>query len=140
MIKTPEETARAVSTYRHIRDNPTEHDQGVFYRPSGCGTKACFAGHAILRTPGWRVSMRGPFGMALPVHALVRVTDWWVAGRIVLGLTVPEGDRLFDAGNTLEDLRHIIGDVYGVDPETGAYYSIPIMDADGPLRRELIDA
>lgn len=114
-------------TMQYIRDNPEEWDQSYW----GCGTTACFAGHAV-RLTGAKLLHYGDSLFAdycLPLEAGNPV-DIAEHARRVLELGNEVSQVLFNANNTLEDLEAIVdalingdddrlanlyADIYGVD-------------------------
>lgn len=110
--------------FHHIEDHPEEWYQGAYVRevqrPNFCGTVFCFAGHAaLIANPeavptkdlqSWSGLLRFPDGTQRRI-AEVAQKD--------LGLTLRERWNLFDGGNTLNDLRHIIEEWEKEETENG---------------------
>jgi hypothetical protein len=91
----------------HIDQHPEEWNQGAWF----CGTAACFAGHSVLMN-GWGVvydwGMVEKDGERAGVERLA---------RRLLGLTDEQADRLFDPGNTLDDLHSMVKQLHGAPHE-----------------------
>lgn len=100
-----------LKTLEHIENHPEEWNQESWM----CGTTACFAGHAALldggeicvdSLDGWFVARDDDPRDALwtladgrlKIHAEIRA-------RHALALDNQQAERLFSAGNTLDDLR-----------------------------------
>lgn len=91
-----------------IEDYPASWYQGLYASRDSCGTAYCFAGHVVvdagyeffwLRPTSFSASMVIVNGLKLfPADSL--------AGNL-LGLTDNQRDELFEANNSLEDLRRI---------------------------------
>lgn len=72
-----------------------------------CGTTACVAGHAAFMwapegTKFFREHLALPQGMSLEDRTLFRYSEY---ARRVLGLTIAEGDYLFDECRTIEEVH-----------------------------------
>lgn len=134
-VPTPEpsdpDTAELVAIYRYIKAHPKEWEQRLFAARSehGCRTAYCLAGHAVVRA-GYKLVWEPRF---TPMDGWYD-SSWFVAdtdtygqnlqiahvARKVLGLNPTDADKLFCATNTLDDLRRIITEVTGTDPEEEA--------------------
>lgn len=99
-----------------IKADPDCHDQTTWY----CGTACCFAGHVIIEEYGKADNVSGMLGARIKHqnapndlknrHGYVLVEDW--ATRI-LGLSEVKAQRLFYAGNMVEDLERLVNDYFG---------------------------
>lgn len=83
-------------TMEHIEQHPEEWDQSFWM--SECGTKACFAGWACV------------FSGVEVVYSWARCTtadgdSAGAAAQDALGLTFEDADQLFEANNTMAELR-----------------------------------
>jgi hypothetical protein len=105
-------------TLHHIEANPWEWDQDVFR----CGTAMCFAGTACHLDGG--IWLEGDEESLAPREddnpADVGLANFGVDGihasiraQRILGLNSGQAMRLFAAGNTLNDLRRIVGELCG---------------------------
>lgn len=104
------------TTLAYIEAHPEEWDQSEWR----CGTGACFAGHAaILHGAKWRGRNATDMHVISPDGATYMVDSY---AREALGLelrpyTDPNdkvcyyGIELFRAGNSLDDLRRIVGEL-----------------------------
>lgn len=88
------------ATMQYIVDHPDEHDQSTFI--NGCGTAACFAGHAALMS-GWSA------------RDIVRSHDMFTTGARLLGLTAREVATLFAPWNTIPILEAMVRDLVNGD-------------------------
>jgi hypothetical protein len=116
--------AELVAIYQHIKTHPEEWRQGWWGRRDACGTAFCFAGHAAVRAgaePQWHASVDGveAFDFVMTPDGNAELVDEFAAR--VLGLDLDEAGEedfpLFSAVNDLDDLRRIIVEITGVDPE-----------------------
>lgn len=113
--------AELVAVYQLIRDNPAEHAQGWYGRRTECGTTYCFAGHVAVRAGAravWDTAIAFPAlaDMVVTEHGRELGIDEVAAD--ILGLTNDQAEYLFSGVNTLADIRSLIIDITGVDPET----------------------
>lgn len=116
-----------LETLEHIENNPQTWEQGDWYvwvgsdghlvrgyggitveEVNSCGTAMCFAGHAAIKS-GFPPAPAPEVGKTTlspwkNEHG-VEVMDY---ARDRLGLTRGQSDVLFDATNTLEDLRTLV--------------------------------
>lgn len=116
-------THEIVEIYRYIVAHPDEWDQHRYGRRTKCGTAYCFAGHAAVRAgaePVWdRTRPGGPQEFAYVITPAGEGVSAELFAAEVLGLPRQDGWRLFDPVNTLDDLRRIVIELTGVDPESG---------------------
>jgi len=96
-------------TLAHIEAHPEEWNQLEW-----CGTSCCFAGHAALLSGSSRVI--DTEGAPVVLWARVRRPDGklahvWDVAEQELGLDEARAERLFQADNTIEDLRRIVSDL-----------------------------
>lgn len=87
-------------TMQHIIDHPEQHYQSQWVTEP-CGTAACFAGRAALRSG---VSIR-----------TILSSDMWRLGAELLGISVLESLTLFNAGNTRAMLELMVKDLVNGD-------------------------
>lgn len=89
---------------------------GHFVPEGRCGTAYCFAGHVVVRA-GYAIAWNaygssdlavGEDGTTYAINALA---------EDILGLEPDWADELFCASNDLEDIRRIITELTGEDPE-----------------------
>lgn len=88
------------SVMRHVLDHPDKHDQGKWV----CGSKACFAGHALLMSGYSRKKidkLAGQFGSGYRKLVVIAAAD-------ELGLTLEEASVLFSIRNTVPDLQLMV--------------------------------
>lgn len=116
-------TAELVAIYQYIKAHPEEWDQGVYAKRTACGTAYCIAGHAAVRA-GWKPLWPRREGNAT-ANCLdgPRDDDGWLplfddVARDILGLTAGQASNLFDAGNGIDDIRDLIFEITGMDPES----------------------
>lgn len=94
-------------TLAHIEENPELWDQECWFGGPADRRRACFAGRACLLTG--REVAQGTLSYvvaALDDEGIVPVA---VAARRELDLSMKESLRLFNPGNSLEELREIVG-------------------------------
>jgi hypothetical protein len=102
-------------TLAHIEANPDTWDQETWATRTACGTAHCFAGHAVmLAHPNAAPVFDGAFTtsfVTIPDHPVRAI--WWIPdlARDLLGLGRTTGDILFNATNTLEELRAMVADL-----------------------------
>lgn len=115
-----------LETLDHIEKNPQKWNQSVwfgYFTPNGdrvwrfdrmeveernsCGTAFCFAGHAAINAgfPKPPNDPLSPWQIIDPNGDRVRAEDF---AREKLGLEVGQAGVLFDANNTMADLRKIV--------------------------------
>lgn len=120
-------TAELVAIYQHIKAHPEEWRQGWWGRRTQCGTAFCFGGHAAVRAGAklqWRPSIDADMA-AVEAIDFVTTPDGGTelidefAAR-VLGLDDGDADLLFAAFNDLDDIRQLITEFTGVDPESAS--------------------
>lgn len=100
-----------VAVYHHIRENPDHWDQ----RHWACSTGMCCAGWALtLSGSQWRATESGCSWMPLGTFS------WSIpdAAARCLGLDPEIEIPLFNATNTLPDIRRIMTGLLGYDPES----------------------
>lgn len=97
-------------TMDHIEAHPEEWDQANWF----CGTKACFAGHAVLLAGAQKVDdpNLAACGFLVPydgepviILSGAPMTGVGTRAKQLLGLTEDESGALFRGGNTMDDLR-----------------------------------
>lgn len=109
---------------KYINEHPDEWDQGDW--ANACGTRFCFAGHAVVRSKSWRLEKdenKRLTGMALEVGSN-RKTHISDAATKVLDLNQEEEGALFNGDNTLDDLER------EVDRVTSGYYRTELENAE----------
>jgi hypothetical protein len=108
--------AEMVAIYQHIKAHPETWKQDVYAERIDCGTAYCVAGWAVTRAGDELV---WPEGAKLAQFVVVGSGHEKIKVRAahLLGLTEDQADDLFDAVNDLYDIREIITDITGVDPE-----------------------
>lgn len=94
-------------TLEHIEAHPGEWDQEN-YR---CGSAACFAGHAALLAGGEWDRPNEPLDDYLAPSSDRPFETADERAVSVLGLEQWQADRLFDGGNSLDDLRRIVAEL-----------------------------
>jgi hypothetical protein len=101
-------------TMQYIEDHPEEHDQTMWFVQTPCGTTACFAGWAcVLSGLKPDFTIQAPFNYRPDITYHVEGTDEWVkpVAQKLLGLTHYDADTLFDASNTVEELKMYVKDL-----------------------------
>lgn len=88
-----EELLRQVA--QDIRDDPASYDQTTFARETSCGTTACIAGHAAIRS-GKRPIFDFCDGTARYFFSDTERVCGGDIGQVLLGLTDEEASLLFD--------------------------------------------
>jgi hypothetical protein len=116
-------TAELVAIYQYIKTHPDEWHQFDYGRQTACGTAYCVAGWAAVRAgsvPAWLpvdASGARKFQEVTRPDGGDQWADEYAAEVLGIDLHGQAGD-LFDPGNTLADIRRIITEVTGVDPES----------------------
>lgn len=119
--------AELIAIYQHIKANPETWNQYMWGRRTPCGTAYCLAGWAVARSVGVeRFAWEAPDENG--VSEVWFVTDesgnWADSIRVVaqsaLGLTGRQTEELFHGANDLDDLRRIITEITGTDPENAS--------------------
>ncbi len=97
-------------TLEYIKEHPDKWDQKVFR--SSCGTKFCFAGHAVALSGARWLSGPDTYERYL-VESSPGAEPIWVSHYTgdVLGLTEDQRDALFACANTLGDLERVVGEL-----------------------------
>lgn len=91
----------------HIEAHPEEWDQRNWASRSDCGTAYCLAGLACVRSGGQAKFYRGleyASTCSLPDGRTELIV---LVAQDLLGLTNDQADILFDASNTIDDLKRI---------------------------------
>jgi hypothetical protein len=111
-------TAELVAIYQHVKAHPEEWNQQNYGRREECGTAYCVAGWALVRA-GADLDWDEPneFGVQWLNLADGRSPHHYAAE--ILGLDRAQADDLFSADNDLDEIRTIITEITGVDPESG---------------------
>lgn len=100
-------------TLEYIETHPEEWDQETW----GCGTVACFAGHAVALSGNWEEAYKGRSTLVIPAGSSRKATPYSdniittyksTAARLELGLSMHQSDLLFQGSNTLARLRHYV--------------------------------
>jgi hypothetical protein len=120
-LMTTPNTTELIAIYQHIKANPAQWNQRVYAHRTECGTACCVAGWAVVRagealywetsgTSNWadRLDRRDEDGFRLSIE--------WRA-RELLGLPSQDAWRLFCIDNDLADIRRVITEITGTDPE-----------------------
>ena len=102
-------------TLAQIEEHPEMWGQQDFARQTDCGTAFCFAGHAVMlahptAVPTFDGAEATSF-VSIPDHPVRPI--WWIPelARDLLGLGKTTGDILFDADNSLDELRDMVADL-----------------------------
>jgi hypothetical protein len=118
-VSTPN-AAELVAIYQHIKANPETWDQETFARKDACGTAYCVAGWAVVRAgyvPDWQSDEDGEFWADYVLKDEDEVRSIRRRAAKILGLDHQRPIPLFRGDNTLDDIRRIILNLTGVDPE-----------------------
>jgi hypothetical protein len=108
--------AELVAIYQHIKAHPEEWNQFYYGCRTDCGTAYCVAGWAAARA-GYEMDWPDDVYLKrIATHVTAGPLVDEVAQRI-LGLTDEQADDLFQEENDLDDIRAIITEITGVDPE-----------------------
>jgi len=102
----------AYQTLDYIEAHPDEWDQDVWF----CGTAACFAGRATLLHGDKREPGLDPVDV-IPIEDQSQRVYVKTRARRLLGINYIDADYLFDACNTLEDLRELVAEIFGPRPD-----------------------
>lgn len=102
-------------TLAQIEAHPETWDQQTWAAKTTCGTAHCFAGHAVMLAhpnaiPVFDGASTTSF-VTIPDHPVRAI--WWIPdlARDLLDLGRSTGDILFNATNTLEELRAMVADL-----------------------------
>jgi hypothetical protein len=106
----------------HIDTHPEEWDQTLWF----CDTTACFAGHTALIS-GLHVNRRLSTVFAPEDRKWRRAAS--VAEKL-LGLDSCTADRLFCAGNTLDDLHQVVKELHGAPHQPLSWEPKPFDDEE----------
>lgn len=107
----------------HIEAHPEQWDQLSYRALVDCGTAYCFAGHVVGLTGGrWSAPIGAedadddddelpPLEDCVDVGDVIQHVSYYAQNQ--LGITSGQADELFSPGNTLDDLRRIVGRICG---------------------------
>jgi len=97
-------------TMDYIEEHPEEWYQAKWgIRRPGCGTRACFAGHALMLSGYELLNSIGSASLLTATHpGRDKVLTIAQAAKEELGLDMYEADALFCANNTMSGLRSIV--------------------------------
>lgn len=136
------DAARAWAVMDFIETNPEKHDQGNWFftewmetreeiekahadarENNWCGTTACFAGWTSLlagdRMLSWEERRNATdrfFSTEIRSADTGRVRSVRERARDLLGLTESQADLLFDGGNSRNELKRLITNIFGPRP------------------------
>jgi hypothetical protein len=98
---------------QYIEDHPEEHNQGMWFTKTACGTAACFAGTACILS-----GMKPDFSVR--EHNYGNISYYvqedrarWVKpiATDLLGISEEDSEVLFHAHNTVEELKLYVKDL-----------------------------
>jgi len=98
-----------------IEKNPDQHRQSVWFQRTDCGTGMCLAGVVATQhgwTPDWSAGRLSGYGEETSL--VMKGDDYGKVSSVargLLGLELEDSELLFDAENSLDDLKAMRDDL-----------------------------